>query len=319
MSTVVTFIAILLINLVISQTDYESQSEVNILGIGTVKSIFASEVKQIRTTSEKTLAASTGNNPNDVPPIVLRNSLDEQKENFRAISPTYRNEKTTNDEKIKNDHNGGGLKLLSSLIGNYPERSKLKGGENINYVTEPSSLFWDNCFSNTYKVDENLNSRRLTAYEDANNLIIHNNNDNLLSKRESEKNNTAFKKWLSDFQNSRNRHDLDMINEIVPFSTTTTELSISQLNVVPITEDIFDSKVNPFNFSLDTLVTENSIQKSNVNGFDIKDESKIKFSSLPQMQTYLIPKLKLEEGFHPFSFMSTFFAVIYPFEYPVGE
>ncbi|VVC91417.1 unnamed protein product [Leptidea sinapis] len=39
---------------------------------------------------------------------------------------------------------------------------------------------------------------------------------------------------------------------------------------------------------------------------------------MPQTQTYLIPKFKLEEGFHPFTFMSKFFAFIYPFDFPVG-
>lgn len=97
-------------------------------------------------------------------------------------------------------------------------------------------------------------------------------------------------------------------------STTT---SYEAVAIIPITREVFREEIEIKN------VTDRNIVPSYAEDwFDIKvikNRTKTRFSSLPQRTTYLIPALGLEKGLNPFSFMSDFFYLIYPFEFPVGK
>ncbi|KAI8421662.1 hypothetical protein MSG28_009652 [Choristoneura fumiferana] len=149
-----------------------------------------------------------------------------------------------------------------------------------------------------------------------------------LSKRDAAdtNNSIAIKSWLSKYNNLRasntvngpvQKSDSLLIRKIAKPSTTM--IPSTTIQMIPITRDIFNNPTESFNMSVDVVVTENNIRASYTEDwFEAKDRSKIRFGGPPQTETYLIPTLKPEEGFHPFGFMSHFFALIYPFEFPVG-
>lgn len=100
-------------------------------------------------------------------------------------------------------------------------------------------------------------------------------------------------------------------------SRTTDPSDFDDIPVIPITREVLREEIEIQN------VTEKNIIKSYTEDWldlkKVKERSKIRFSSMPQRTTYLIPTLRLDDGFHPFGFMSEFFYLIYPFEFPVGE
>lgn len=103
-------------------------------------------------------------------------------------------------------------------------------------------------------------------------------------------------------------------NPITIHSTSTFEADVP---IIPITREVFREEIE-----LQNATDKNVIPSYTEDWFDMKkveDKTIIRFSSLPQRTTYLIPTLRLDDGFHPFSFMSEFFYLIYPFEFPVGK
>lgn len=91
-------------------------------------------------------------------------------------------------------------------------------------------------------------------------------------------------------------------------------------SIVPtffITRDLFKESILP---NVTQAVTESNVIASYTEDwFDVRNKTKIRFSSLPKRDTYLVPTLRLHEGFYPFSFISEFFYLIYPFDFPVGK
>ncbi|XP_050678915.1 prominin-1-A [Leptidea sinapis] len=273
---------------------------------------------------------SSGNNLNVAPPTASSKTLVSQ-ENFLAISPIYPFEKANVDEK--RDENVGYSELLSEHRKNSEQVESLNKN---NAVSQPSHLVWDNCFENTYRDNRQVNPKPHYDMEKAHNLAL--DAGGMLKKREFLENNSslAVKNWIEKYNNLKNSiigskissTDVSVITE-TSVSTTIAEYSeetrkeINTVEIIPITRDIFNEYEysESFNVTLDIVVTEDSIKADYTGDWfeaELEDTEKIKFSSMPQTQTYLIPKFKLEEGFHPFTFMSKFFAFIYPFDFPVG-
>lgn len=324
----------IILNQVMSQTVFNPVNQINASQVAT-KSDFS--FWQTVTSSETTLAVSTGYNLNVTPPSVPDKTLAARRENFRTISPIYPVEKTSSDEK--SDENEEKFELLSSRGRNSSERmGKEKLNEDIN-DTLASQLIWDNCYETTYRDNKQVDPKIHYDMENAHRLEI--DNGGMLKNREFLEDNSslAVKNWLEKYNSLKNSiAGRKSIKESTTETLTTmlvssteyseeapTDISMIQVNsiqIMPITKEIRRDYefAAPYNVTIDVLVTENNIKASyNDDWFEEDDRTKIKFSSMPQTQTYLIPKFKLEEGFHPFSFMSQFFSMIYPFDFPVGK
>ncbi|CAK1555377.1 unnamed protein product [Leptosia nina] len=329
-----TIIYIILLNQVISQTVFNPVNRLNALQDAT-KSNFS--VRQATTSSETTLAVSAGYNLNVTPPGVLDETLAARGENFRAISPIYPVEKRNSDEKT--DGNEEKFKLLSSRKGNSTSQME-KENYDKNNTSEASQLVWDNCFETAYRDNRQVNPKVHYDMENAHRLEI--DNGEMLKNREFLVNNNslAVKSWLEKYNSLKNSINIrktttgiDTDNffttTITPFTDEPQEapldfgmMEINSVPIIPITKEILKEHESPetYNVTVDVLVTENNIKASYSDDWvDGEDRTKIKFSSMPHTQNYLIPKFKLEEGFHPFSFMSQFFSMIYPFDFPVGK
>ncbi|XP_041980275.1 prominin-1-A isoform X2 [Aricia agestis] len=302
-----TFIVTVLLigNFVSSQTDRPSE----IKSLSDTESVFPLQIQ----TTEKTLAATTGNNPNPVTPAAFTG---EQKENFRAILPTHFIAITSAGEKMKSNQDDGSGKLLLSPVGSHPTEHN---EETFEYATE-SSLYWDNCLDKMFKYSESMISEPNNDFLNAE-TITSNTIPSNINKRDSLRKDYSIINAILDKYNNFMYPKADVattdIDNTMNTDRSTTNPSTT-VRVIPITEIIFGRKAESFNQSFDNTVTDNSVKGINENRVEPKDKSKIKFSRLPQTQTYLIPKFKLGEGFHPFTFMSKFFSVIYPFEYPIG-
>ncbi|CAH4038038.1 unnamed protein product [Pieris brassicae] len=321
-----TIIYIILLNRVMSQIVINSVNQINASG-GATESNFS--LPQTVTSSETTLAVSTGYNLNATPPNVPDETLEARRENYRAISPIYPVEKTNSDEKSDEET----FKLLSSHEGNSSESGvNEKANDDINN-TSASQLVWDNCYETSYRGNHQVNAKVHYDMENAHRLEI--DNGGMLKNREFLENNSslAVRNWLEKYNNLKNsiaarKSTTEISPNTIPskdyFDEAPMDIGMIQANTVqilPITKEIVrDYEFSePYNVTVDVLVTENNIKASyNDDWFEEQDRTKIKFSSMPQTQTYLIPKFKLEEGFHPFSFMSQFFSKIYPFDFPVG-
>ncbi|XP_072932627.1 prominin-1-A [Epargyreus clarus] len=338
MSAIALIFAISLANQVTAQSKITTSpanltTEIKTLPEASTETAFALQIPRIRTAAEETPAASAGNNLNVVGPSVPSNSFDVQEENFQAISTVYPIAKAKSNEKKYYDGNGGNVPVLQSADGNDVANKKTISAENpekTSKLTEPSKLVWDNCLETIYRDNYNSQHKPHSDMENAHNLEIQNSKSSTttVSKRDSlntNNNSTALKAWLEKYNNLKKAKEDEIsrqkLNNLLFKNTSITSLNVPVTNVpiVPITRDILKDYIEPVNISLDVVVTENSIKASNVEDWlNGKDKTKIKFSSMPQTQTYLIPKFKLEEGFHPFGFMSEFFYLIYPFDFPVG-
>ncbi|XP_047531014.1 prominin-1-A isoform X1 [Vanessa atalanta] len=324
-------------NLVISRTNCDLPTEVKTLEPSGFASVFALQIQQIRSTSEETPVVSTGSNLNVFDTNVPSNSLDVQEENFRAISTLHPIEETNVGEKMRNDRDGGNSEsLLSNRNFQDGKKSELEGDKVYN-SKDSLNLVWDNCFENVYRDNTdttNINAKSYTDIETPRNIETENIKSyrNILNKRNSlnVSGTSALNSWLEKFNIFRtaSNEEPDIPTKDILLSPTTLELSTSSstqntIPFIPITKDILREFTGPLNITLD-VVTENTINYIKGTKRDdfyveiTKDRSNIKFSSLPQKQTYLIPKFKLEEGFYPFTFMSKFFSVIYLFDYPIG-
>ncbi|XP_023934166.2 prominin-1-A isoform X2 [Bicyclus anynana] len=304
-------LSILLAKLVSSQTDANAVSEVKTLQWDSTESVFALQIQQIRTSSEVTPAASAGNNLNVLSPDVASNFLEAQEENFRAI-PTFH---PIAGEKIKNDQDGGNSKLLSTLEANFLEEKNIDVQNKVYNSKEPENLIWENCFDLVHSKHGMEKSESLES-ENVRTLGTYINKRNSLSTNDS----SALKSWLEKYNKLKSGGNLRTMQPVVVTETSTESLSSSSsssIQIIPITTSIPNSYTEPMNITLD-VITEHTIQETDASDWFINVDSKIKFGSLPQTQTYLIPKFKLDEGFHPFSFMSNFFSAVYLFDYPIG-
>ncbi|CAH1636539.1 unnamed protein product [Spodoptera littoralis] len=329
----VSIILFVLANRVNSQTSLTTPntgSGINSLSGGLeVTTIFPTQIQQIQTTSETTLAVSAGNNLNDVGGTVPASALDVPEQNFQAISTIYlMKNKKTNDEKYARRENGNSL--LDGSDGGNNEKYTKNSGENLETI-KAESLVWDNCLEATFKdVPQNIvkspdtqNDNHDYRYQGSKEI------GSIWRKRDAGNlyfNSTAGKAWLEKYNNLLNakteerrqqKADLTAVKKVTTTVATTAEPKTT-VQVIPITREVFKEPFDLFN-TTDMGVTESDIVASYTEDwFEEKDRSKIRFGNLPQKETYLIPALKLEQTFHPFGFMSDFFYLIYPFDFPVG-
>ncbi|CAG5028611.1 unnamed protein product [Parnassius apollo] len=306
----------------------------NTLLTGYTEVVSTLQIHQIRTTSEKAPATSAGNNLNDVSSGALSKPLEVQEENFLTISPIFLFRKYSDDRKY-NDEDEGNVKLL----GTYNKKSS---GENKmalpfynsskmrNELNSPQSqnFIWENCMESVFKQQNKINYKHQNEMEIAKNLQTNNNKivGNFWDKRDADAiHSVAVKSWLEKYNNLKNsskKERVEKANNMTLLSQSTTTSTVSNstpFDIFSITKETLEDRDYSINDTLDLAVTENNLRVSSSMEWSVeKDRSKIKFSSLPQMQNYLIPKFKLEEGFHPFTFMSEFFSLIYPFDFPDG-
>ncbi|XP_063622113.1 prominin-1-A [Cydia splendana] len=324
-------IAIFLLNQVttaqITETELNPALEVNTLPEGFTDAIFALQIRQIRATSEATPAASAGNNLNVVGASVPGAQL--QSENYQAIPTIYSQQNKKAIEKKYNDKDEGNVNL-QAFDRNAAAREINADGTNI----KPLALVWDSCMETNFRDNQRISIQPLLDMEDAENDSQFQKNRQIgsiwsegLTKRDADNTNNslAIKSWIEKYKSLRTRttnvpfrkSDSLLIRKIE--KPTSTEISSTTMKMIPITRELFNEPTETFNISVDVLVTENNIRASYTEDwFEPNDRSKIRFGLQPQSETYLIPALMPEEGFYPFGFMSQFFAIIYPFEFPVG-
>ncbi|KPI94187.1 Prominin-1-A [Papilio xuthus] len=287
--------------------------------------------QQMRTTSEITPAASTGNKVNDVASTASSKSLEAQEENFLAISPITSSGKNSIEEK-NNEVDEGNDELLKTSELTATKQNKTENPmyninlrKNIN-LPPPLNIIWENCLESAYREHNKLNFKPQRQLEVAKNLQVYNDRigGNVWDKRDVEGTKSiAIKAWLDKYNNLKNAkkktgqsNETMHANDVSILAKTTKPVTYE---IFSITKEISNEHINSINSTLSSTVTENDIRASNsIEWFEEMDQSKIKFSSLPQMQNYLVPKFKLEEGFHPFTFVAHFFSVIYPFDFPIG-
>ncbi|KAJ8716578.1 hypothetical protein PYW07_003205 [Mythimna separata] len=319
-----------------NQVNPQTTLNVNSLSEGLeANAIFPTQIQQTQTTSETTLAASAGNNLNDVGGTAAA-SFDVPGQNYQEISTVYsiKNKKTNNNKKSRE----GNVKSIGdgSAAGNN-EKYLQYSEENLGAVkAEP--LVWDNCLEtnfqgsspqNMVKPQDSQNDNHDYRYQGSKEI------GSLWRKRDAGNlnlNSTAGKAWLEKYNNLLNakteerrqqKPELTPVKKITTstISTTvpTTESTVTiTVQVIPITREVFKEPKDFFNTTQTAITEDDIIASYTEDWFEEKDRSKIRFGNLPQKETYLIPALKLEQGFHPFGFMSEFFYLIYPFDFPVG-
>lgn len=309
-------LSIFVANLVLSQTHSNAVSEVKSVQWSSTESIFALQIRQIRTSDAP--AASAGNNLNVFSPDDgANNFLEAHGENFRAISPFHPIGETSAGEKIKNDH-GGNSKLLSTLEANFLNEKKSDFRHNKIYDSQDTeNLIWDNCFETVNDLNTNSDAENSHDLEsDGENARAY---GNYLNKRDflSSNESSALRDMYNILKSGRSEQPTISTDtasaEYLPPPNT------SSVQIIPITSSLPNSYTDPINITLDIITEHNLRDPNSVDWYINDDNSKIQFGSLPQSQTYLIPKFKFDEGFHPFSFMSKFFSVIHLFDYPIGE
>lgn len=301
-------------------------TDVNTLPEGSSEAIFALQIRQIPTTSEATPAASAGNNLN----VAATSQRLNVAGNFEPISTIYSfQHKKTSDEKYDGK---GNVDLLISSDESAKNKQKNSFANSYSEGLRSLPLVWDSCLETAYKESQRnlfkIQNDMETAHHDAP-VKENNNKDNfsIWSKRNTNENNsTARKAWLDKYNTLKNTNfgerrqpkpDSMLIRKLSTLSLTPPSTT---LQIVPITREVFKEDTEDIFVE---FVTDKNISMNNTSytedWFAAKDKTKIKFSGQPQRETYLIPTLKLDKGFHPFGFMSEFFALIYPFEFPVGK
>lgn len=301
-------------------------TDVNTLPEGPSEAVFALQIRQIPTTSEATPAASAGNNLN----VVATSQRLDVAGNFEPISTIYSfQHKKTSDKKYDGK---GNVDLLISSDESTKNKQENSFANSHSGSLQSLPLVWDSCLETTYK-DSQRNLFKLqndmeTAHHEV--PLEKNNykgNFSIWSKRNTNENySTATRAWLDKYNTFKNtsfgerrqpKPDSILIRKISTLSPTT---SSTTLQIVPITREVFKEDTEDIFVE---FVTDKNLTLSNTgyteDWFAATDKTKIKFSGQPQRETYLIPTLKLDKGFHPFSFMSEFFSLIYPFEFPVGK
>ncbi|XP_052755312.1 prominin-1-A [Galleria mellonella] len=322
--------AILLLNRVTSQTSRTAshqESALNTLQENSTETIFTLQTRQIRATSETPLRAGTGNNLHTVESTVP-NDRHPPQQHYQAISAIY-SIKPKDKKRAVDERNDKSFLLNKKLLQNDIFRKNL---------SNPNRLVWDNCLEPNFRNNlRNLVESPRDMDDDNNDLpTIQNNKEtgNILNKRDGDTANnlTIIKSWLDIYNSLKNskteerkqqKQDFIPVKKITqPFTNadiTTNVESTTTVRIIPITREIFRKNTGVMNVTQNTIITENNIKASYTEDwFVANDKSKIRFSGLPHKEKYLIPTLKLENGFYPFTFMSEFFTLIYPFDFPVG-
>lgn len=195
-----------------------------------------------------------------------------------------------------------------------PKEVTIKENEYI----KPLPLVSDNCLELLFRnfTDEinkyKLKYDRVKDYDTAENLI----NIGISKKRD-----------VTDIYSSINNDDVKIESrkqqkQDTAITKKTSTVSIATTKILKSNEiNILNNATESLNTTLQVTVTENILNAGYTEEAwsETKDKSKIRFNKLPQRENYLIPTLKLEEGFYPFSFMSEFFNLIYPFDFPTGK
>lgn len=326
-------IALILISLAIVKTEIDgaaTESKLNqLLGIFPV---------QIRT-SETKLGASAGNNLNDgAKPQPLRRKY------FQAITQTSLEGKKQNDDKSSSAESNqeGGENVIEPLAMVWDDCMETTFRENHEHLVKAQDLeiavqdypiehHKEISSSNTWNKRDaqnyNVSAARDAWLKRYNNLF----NSRADERRQQKPEYVPVKKTTSTIM-----PDVESTNSMNPptiFTTTITAPTSSNLTItstdsttsdleanvriIPITREVFHEEIE-----IENVTDQNIVLSYTEDWFDlkkVKDRSKIRFSSLPQRTTYLIPTLRLDDGFHPFSFMSEFFYLIHPFEFPVGK
>lgn len=301
-------------------------TNVNTLPEGSSEAVFALQIRQIPTTSEATPAASAGNNLN----VVATSQRLDVARNFEPISTIYSlQHKKTSDEKYDGK---GNVDLLISSDESAKNKQENSFANSYSGGLRSLPLVWDSCLENTYKENQRnllkFQNDMETAHHDTS--MKENNNKgnfNTWSKRNTNENNaTTMRAWLNKYntlkstkfgERRQSKPDSILISKISTSSPTTPSTT---LLIVPITREIFREDTADIFVEFATNKNINVASTGHTEDwFAAKDNTKIKFSGQPQRETYLIPSLKLDKGFYPFGFMSEFFSLIYPFEFPVGK
>uniref|UniRef100_A0A2A4K501 Uncharacterized protein n=1 Tax=Heliothis virescens TaxID=7102 RepID=A0A2A4K501_HELVI len=291
-----------------------------------VTSIFPTQIQQIQTTSETTLAASAGNNLNEVGSTVPT-SLDVPEQNFQAISTFYwiKNKKT-NDKKYGREENIESTLIRNDVNNN--EKILLNAEENLSSI-QPAPLVWDNCLETNFKDNPQSIVKAHDMQNDNHDYRYQGSKEigSIWRKRDASLNlnSTAGKAWLEKYNNLLNakteerrqqKPETTFVKKVTTVATTIEPKTTIQ--VIPITREVFNEPIEVFNATQNAVTDSDIVASYTEDWFEEKDRSKIRFGDLPQKETYLIPALKLEQGFYPFGFMSEFFYLIYPFDFPVG-
>lgn len=331
-------ILVVLANRVNPQNTLNTGSDINRLSEGLeVTAIFPTQIQQIQTTSETTLAASAGNNLNDVGGTAAA-SFDKPGENFQSTSTNYsiKNKKTINNKNARE----GNVTSLGERSGAEFNVNDLQTSEENLEGIKPEYLVWDNCLETNFKSSSPQNMVKPQDMQNDNHDYRYQGNkviSSLWKKRDAGNlnlNSTAGKAWLEKYNNLLNakteerrqqKPELTPVKRVTTTEATTTSVQTTELNVkttiqvIPITREVFKEPIDFFNTTQTTRTEDDIIASYTEDWFEEKDRSKIRFGNLPQKETYLIPALKLEQEFHPFGFMSEFFYLIYPFDFPVGK
>ncbi|KAL4709460.1 hypothetical protein ACJJTC_019757 [Scirpophaga incertulas] len=326
----ITVTVVLLVNQFAQASVPINSSVVTALSENSSEAIFALQIQEFQGTTEVTPAGSTGYNLNNVGGAATSSPVAER--NIAAIS-TIHSKKT--ERKKHNDDIEGNVEFYSIdenyRFNNNESRRHLAADE---IIGEAEPLVWDSCLETTYKEsDDHRNLIKLPSdMEIASNdtPIKDAETNSVWKKRDANSANytEAMKAWLAKYNNllkgkteerRQQRPESIFIRKLTDSPTTPAPVPTTTVHVIAITREIFKESPEKFNITQQPVVTEISIKASYTEDwFEAKDRGKIRFSGLPQKDTYLIPALKLEEGFHPFAFMSEFFTVIYPFDFPVG-
>lgn len=328
MATVV-LASVFLANL--TQGNITSNSNITSLSEVSTESLFALQIRQIGATSEAPLAAFPGNNLNDIDGIASSPDVPEE----ISISTIYYS-RNDGDKKYNDDSDGGNSLATES---NYWRNKVVISTDRTidDIIEEPLPLVWDTCMETTFKDDkkssvkvpedmEIANSDYQLEYEKKIEPAKSLTDLGTWKKREAA---STIKPGLGKFnslkgsrseERRQQRPDSILIKKMSEPPTTTLDIPTTTVKVIPITREIFRDSEIANNATQKAVVTEISIKPSYTEDwFEAKDRGKIRFSVLPQRETYLIPALNLEAGFHPFAFMSNFFTIIYPFDFPVGK
>lgn len=323
MANVAPILVILLVNQIRgghgNLTQFNSEMTVTDFSVASYANatIFALQIQEIRSTSDATAAASSGSNLNVVPTTRMAGRA--LPVNFlEAILERNKEE----DNKNQDASTVVTIKSLSSKESKQHSNEAILNKDNVEKeINKPMSLVSDECIETTF-----IGETRKKMFKDHNDLvnikpntIIERfksiNERTIVNKEETSQQNSKYKKHNNGELiriRERQQHKSDIKKE-----SSDIELVVP---TIPITTDFFDSPLEDFNLTLYLNVTENvKSGYTEAAWFETKDKSKIRFSKLPQRESYLIPTLKLEEGLYPFGFMSDFFALMYPFNFPVGQ
>lgn len=301
-------------------------TDINTLPEGSSEAVFALQIRQIPTTSEATPAASAGNNLN----VVATSERLDEAGNFEPISTIYSfQNKKTSDKKYDGKRN---VDLLISSDERAKNKQENSFANSYSRSMRPLPLVWDSCLETTYKESQRNLFKLQNDMETANQDVPFQENKNkanfsIFNKRNTNENiTTSMNSWLDKYNTLKNTN-IGKRRQAKPESVLIRKISSpspptpsTTVQVVPITREVFKEDTEDIFVE---FVTDKNISVDNKgyteDWFATKDKTKIRFSELPQRETYLIPTLKLEKGFHPFVFMSEFFSLIYPFEFPVGK